>query len=293
MLLRLAVLAAVLGMAAPAHADPVKAKILCGVIKNGKVVTVVPTSDGRKLDDPISCAVHLDKGGGSDMTAYVWAGSDGTKHKGAISTGTDFEVSLEPVHNVAMDQYAPCTNFTIFADITSGDETVWHDEIKVTQSCTPTDGGLGGDSGSGQDPPGIGGYDGPGPAWSNGNGPALADPLANAIAQQFAENIQLEDMSFFAGVWPKGGTTIKKKKIKAFKMGADLKTQLGTWFEQYCEEGAACTWGTWEAWQKNKKEFWLYATYGSGYGAFPALVFKKKGKTWKWSGVTVYDTGEP
>lgn len=283
MVLRIAALAAVLGVAAPADADTVKAQILCGVIKNGKVVTVVPTSDGRKLDDPIRCAVHLDQGSGNDLTARVWAGSDGSKQKGSISTGTDFEASLEPVHNVAMDQYAPCTNFTIFAEVARGDDTLWHDEIKVVQSCTPTDGGLGGNSATG----------GQAPAWVSGNGPGLADPIANEIAQQYAENIQLEDMSFFAGVWPKGGTTIKKKKIKAFKIGADLKTQLGTWFEPYCEEGAACTWGTWEAWQKNKKEFWLYATYGSGYGAFPALVFKKKGKTWKWSGVTVYDTGEP
>jgi hypothetical protein len=298
MMLRLAALTAVLGFAVPAQADTVKAQILCGIIKKGKVVTTIPTSDGRKLDDPISCAVHVDQGSG-DLMAYVWAGEDGDKHKGAISSGNDLEVSLEPVHNVAMSQYAPCTNFTIYADIARDGETVWHDEIKVVQSCTPDcpDGCVndkpGGDSQP--DPPAIGGYDGPAPVWVGGK-PSLADPIANEIAMQFAENVQLEDMSFFAGVWPKGGTTVKKKKIKAFKIGADLKDQLGVWPQYFCFDEEAhtdCSWGEWDTSQRSKKEFWIYAATGSGYGKFPAFVFKKKGKTWKWSGMAMYDVGPP
>ena len=132
--------------------------------------------------------------------------------------------------------------------------------------------------------------------FENGAGPQLADPEARRIAEEYAAMVQDNDVPFFAANFPKGGTTFRKKKIKAYRPDRSLEQQLGGW-PGLCtmwNGGSACveTWQQWGTWQKSKNEFWLYHL-SSPYGEFPALVFKKKGKAWRWAGMAMYATGEP
>src|SRR4051812_14981605 len=109
--------------------DKIKATLLCGVVKDGKVATVVPTKDKRKLADPISCAIPLDqdskKGETWNVHLFVEDGEpDGHPgHDGEISrTGKDahdFEAVLVPGTDGNRQDYWSCQMFAIRAMISN------------------------------------------------------------------------------------------------------------------------------------------------------------------------------
>ena len=138
-----AVLAPLLVSSAALAGGKVKARILCGVVIKNKVVTVVPTPDNRRLDDPISCAVHVDSARGvGELKATVATDAHGRENResptGPIDADNDFEAVLKPSGTGLMQDetdYDPCEDFTINAFIEDAGTMVWQQKIDVTQRC--------------------------------------------------------------------------------------------------------------------------------------------------------------
>ena len=123
----------------------IKATLLCGVVENGKVVTVVPTRDKRKLASPISCAVHLEQTSraGETWSVHVFV-DDGDPeshpaHDGTISrtaaAAEDFETQLVPSTDAARQDFWPCRDFAIRAMISNDAGVMWMQDLSVAQTC--------------------------------------------------------------------------------------------------------------------------------------------------------------
>lgn len=289
--------------AGSAAADGVRAQLICGILNADRsgVAVLVPTPDERKLTEDIHCVVHLD-GDVKDLRVDVTTDQMASAFYGPIDAGQDFEFSLSPGDGARGEaHYRTCSTFTIRAVISRQDlEPVWEQALVVRQRCAAA-------APVKQAPPPPEPASG-GVRFENGAGPQLADPAARAIAQEYAAMVQDNDVPFLAANFPKGGRTVKKifgrgtKKIAKYRADQSLEQQLVIWpslctywnggFECGADEDPPRTWNAWAVWQKSKNEFWLYHS-SSPYGEFPALVFKKKGKTWRWTGMAMYATGEP
>ncbi len=273
--------------------NQIKAQVLCGVVKDGKVATVVPTKDKRKLSDPIRCAVHLDQDSksGESWTAKVFV-EDGSpeshpSHDGELSrTGTDakdFELTLEPATDTNRKDFTPCAAFTIRAMIDNSAGPVWMKDIKVEQDCPPPP------------PPNAASLH-----WSESALKTLADGSARDAAIAWAAAYERNDDDWFRGHFPKAGLSIPGSGKLSWKGMQNAGAQPQDIFKiekgGECkdeEKRTDCAWGSWDTLKKGKSEFWLYNANQSGYGQFVAAVFKKSGKAWLWTAMKTYDTGEP
>ena len=302
-LLALHATALLVSLTAPvAHAQPggawknkIKATILCGVVENGKVVTVVPTKDKRRLASPISCAVHLDQNSRSDeaWTVHVFV-EDGDPESHPAHDGTivrtgkdaqDFETKLVPSTTAAKQDFQPCQTFSIRAMISNDAGPLWMEDLMVTQSCPKR-----------AEPPANAGS----LHWTGTALSSLKDDAARDAAIAWAAAYERNDDEWFRANFPKAGLTVPGRGKITWKGEQDAGAQPQDMFAivpggacKNEDKHTDCAWGAWETIVKGGGEFWLYNANQSGYGSFPAVVFKKSGKAWAWSAMKVYDTGEP
>jgi len=295
------VLVLTLAVAGTSNADAkpakskIKAKILCGVVKDGKVATVVPTKDKRKLADPISCAVHLDQDSkaGETWNVHVFV-EDGDPeshpaHDGPISrTGkvaTDFETVLQPSSDANRQDFWPCRQFQIRAMISNEAGPLWWNDMMVDQTCPKPV----------VPPPNAASIH-----WTENARSSLPDDAARDAALAWAAAYERNDDDWFHASFPKAGMSIPGSGKLTWKGMQNAGAQPQDIFKIVpggaCKDEEArtdCAWGNWDTLKKGKSEFWLFNSSQSGYGSFPAAVFKKVGKTWTWTAMKTYDTGEP
>ena len=282
--------------AGAAEAGKLAPEVMCGVIAAGKVEVVVPTPDKRKLDKPVSCAIHLDAVADPKKTlvAQMFASAPGAmKHNGPIAPDKDFEQVLVPG-----DDFPACGDFTITARVTNDDDKVlWEKVIAVaTPKCAPAA------------PAAKPAASKPAPqddtAWADGELAKLpAD--ANVPLVSWVNMYVFLDNTFF-DTYPTSGvrigkTMVTRKTIRALSDkagGAYLVTKIMPMFN--CKDPADamktpsnCEWGKWHAVVQSKTEIWVYNTDDAFYGPWQAAVFTKKGGTWVWTAVKAYDQGEP
>ena len=296
-----------------AYAGKVSAQVLCGVIADGKVAVVVPTPDKRKLDQPISCAIHVDGApAGTTLIAKMFTSAEGAmKHAGPITPDKDFEQVLQ-----AADDYLSCSDFVITARVTNDDDKVlWESKLAVKQACPA------GGSGKAAPPPppppkpaapppsnpvpaddsGI--VDGD-PEWAEGEierAPADAREAIGEWTGSYGPMNHVFWESFPAGGVKVGKQTITRKNLGTLSEKAGSPYQLLQIMPRFgCKNESnagtnpdGCHWGRWFSAVLSKTEVWVYNNDGHYYGPWPAAVFKKSGGKWVWTAVKQYDQGEP
>jgi hypothetical protein len=282
-------------LSAPAWADKPRAQVLCGVIANGKVETVVPTKDNRKLDKTISCAVHVEAGGVDHAgISLIMDGKEGMQHYDVVDVGTDFETTLDPDQEGG---FPTCKDFTIVARIYKDKKAVWEQKVAVKQSCPK--------AGPKKAEP-QGKKRGDGTDWDGGQRESLPDEDAAGQIDSWLQMYVFLDHTFFDS-WPKDGVQIKGKTItaktaqKAADAAGGLQLLTGIYAQANCKDEMKdpgkhpenCEFANWIAIVKSKTEVQIYSPGTSGYGIFATAVFKKKGDRWVWTAVGKYDTGEP
>jgi hypothetical protein len=280
-------------LSAPAWADKPKAQMLCGVVANGKVETVVPTKDNRKLDKPISCAIHVEAGNVDHAgISVIIDGNEGNQHYDVVDVGTDLEAELPVDEEMG---FPTCHDFTILGRIYKDKKSVWEQKIAVKQTC-PKPGPKKAEA--------QGKKRGDGTDWQNRE--SLPDEDTAAYLDGWLQMYVYLDNTFFDS-WPKDGVQIKGKTItpKNAQKAADAKGGLyfltGIMPISNCKDEDKdigkhpenCQFADWVAIVKNKTELSIYSPSTGGYGKFPTAVFKKKGDRWVWTSVGSYDTGEP
>jgi len=280
-----------------AEAGKVKAQVLCGVIVDNKVETVIPAPDKRKLDKPISCAVHLDAGFDvADLNAMLFTDRDSAmKHSGPIGKDADFEKVL-----AVDDDFAACSDFTITARVLSADRQLWESKIVVKQVCPAAVAARPAVASKPAAP--AAGEDGTG--WADGELDKVPADARDAINGWITTYVFL-DGGFFDS-FPTGGVkigkqTVTRKTARALsdKAGsAYLLTKIMPMFNCKQAEDAMknpenCAWSKWHALAQSKTELWIYNTDNSFYGPYESAVFKKQGGKWVWTAVKEYDQGEP
>ena len=290
------IIACVVAIPATASAGNVKAQALCGVVTSGKVEVVVPTPDKRKLDKPISCAVHLDAApDGAALSASVGVttdGVDGTGHGDAITKTKDFEVQLSPGTD-----YTTCKTFSIVAKVTDDNhdnKVLWQTAIVVEQACVAAK--------AGPPPPPPGDAD---TAFATQGSDPLPESARGTVTTWVSTYVLLDGTFFDA--FPAKGVKIGKKLVTraAVKKLADAAgglyklTKIMPMFE--CKDSVRdfekhpenCNWAKWHVHAASKSELWIYNSDDSYYGPYTSAVFKKQGKAWVWTDVKSLDLGEP
>ncbi|MCX5742743.1 MAG: hypothetical protein NT062_09625 [Proteobacteria bacterium] len=282
-----------------AHAEAVKAQVLCGVVVGDKVETVVPTPDQRKLDKPITCAIHLTAGTGTaDLNAKISTDApDALTHGGPIGKTVDFSTQLAPA-----DDYQPCASFTVTARVFSADRKVWESKIAVKQVCPAAPAATKPAPPATKPTPAASAE--PGTEWATGELAHVPTDARAAINTWITQYVFL-DGGFFAA-FPAGGVTVGKRLITRSTVralsdkagGPYMLTKIMPMFACKAAEDAMknpenCEWAKWYALAKSKTEVWVYNTDGSFYGPFPSAVFKKQAGKWVWTAVTELDQGEP
>ncbi|MCE9577133.1 MAG: hypothetical protein K8W52_28555 [Deltaproteobacteria bacterium] len=291
--------AVVLGSAHAAHAGKVSAEVLCGVTDGGEVEVVVPTPDGRKLDKPITCAIHLDAApAGKTLIAQVVTSADGAmKHSGPITPDADFTQVLAPG-----DDFAACASFAITARVTSdAGATLWESKLSVKQTCPAQ--AKPAPPAARKPPPSE-----PPPAEDEFIGFAegeleRAPADAHDALVDWAASYSAQDHVFFE-TFPKAGVrvgkvTVTMKNMNKLVAKAGGIYQVLTILPRFRCQSADdigthpehCHWSMWHTAFMSKTEIWAYNSDPDDYGPWQAAVFKKKGRTWVWVAVKTYTQG--
>lgn len=288
--LSLLLLAPVVVVPRTVHAGAVDAAMLCGVFKQTEVDYVVPTPDGRKLTQPIACAIQIQKAPKGSLSASVWVKTgerESPRLSKPIAKGDDFAVELSPTRD-----FSPCTNFEIIARIVGPDGVLWQDTKSVTQTCTPaaTRPSVAAKPIAAAKPATSPPAANDGAQWAEGSLAQIPE-AAQGLAKQFIDAVVDSDPPALGSL---AGAGIKRgKKTLVAKDVYDL-TPYGIKPQKGCDEqGNHCKYGPWQVITKGPTEFWIYSDNDSGYGAFGAAVFSLRKGAWAWTGLRTYDTGEP
>jgi hypothetical protein len=272
-----------------------KPQVLCGVIDGDKVAFVVPTSDNRKIDKPISCAIHAEEGSYDGAGITVMIGGKGDKeHQDTFELGKDFETTFDPG---AVDGFPVCGDFTIVAHLYKDQKVKWEQKLAVKQTCAKPGPQKAQPSGKRR---------GDGTDWDGGQRESLPDEDAANQLDSWLQTYVFLDHTFFDS-WPTDGVQIKGKTItaktaqKAADAAGGVQLLTGIYAQTNCKDEMKdvgkhpenCEFGNWIAIVKSKTEVQIYSPGTSGYGVFATAVFKKKGDRWVWTAVGKYDTGEP
>lgn len=296
------VVAAFVAVPTIARAAPPTAEALCGVIVDGKVETVVPAPDHRKLDKPISCAIQV-KSGSADAASIsvLVGGTEGASSFDVLAKGQDHEATLAPGSD-----YPTCKDFVIVARLYQNKKPVWEKKLPVAQRCAVAPSPP--STVAKPKPP----ADKPTPeadtdgTWADGELDRLPKDAQQTIAE-WTETYIAQDHRFIES-WPTAGVKIKGKLVTPNNLGKtlplppepnnDLVHAIGIVGSARCadpEHNTGCHWGRWHAnvSPKSTTEIAVYCGNDSDYGSFVTAVFTKKGKKWIWTAVGTYDTGEP
>lgn len=292
------IVAALVAVPTAARADKLTAEALCGIVVNGEVATVVPAPDHRKLDKPISCAIHLTSGSADAASISVLVGGEeGASSFDVLPKGEDHEATLAPGND-----YPTCKDFVILARLYKNKKPVWEKKLAVTQACAAAA------------PPPVAKAQPPAPTadedtdgtWADGELDRLPKD-AREVLGEWVGTYAAQDHRFIES-WPKSGVKFKGKLVTFNNMDKtlplppepnnDLIHAIGIVPAARCqdpEQTTGCHWGRWRAFvnPKKKTEITVYSDNDSGYGTFATAVFTKRGKTWVWTAIGSYDTGEP
>jgi hypothetical protein len=283
-MIRIAALALVLA-ATPASAN-VKAEILCGVLADGKVDYVVPAKDGRKLDRPIDCAIHVTgglPGKQAPASIYTWLGGPGPMHSGTIAVGTDLNVELTPGAKLdGKTDFIPCQDdFEIVAEIAGEKSLLFSKRLKVHQKCSEAP------------PPPNASTDPPKSATKT---PAefaahileeMPDDDARKTAQRFADAAQNDDRVELKAMCPSGGLRTPKKKITCEALEKDGLAPTG-FKPTCCNNEPSCAWAPeWFGYSAKKTSFQVNNRSGCVGSPTPVAAFEKRGGKWIWTGIRV------
>lgn len=282
-----------------ARADKPTAEALCGVITDGKVETVVPTPDKRKLDKVIACAIHVKTGAAEAASISVLVdGKEGASSFDVLPKGEDHEATLSPGSD-----YPTCKDFVIVARLYKDKQPVWEKKMPVVQACPP------GAAATKPTPPASKpAPPAPKPTPAEDTDGTWADGELDRLPKDAAEALQnwtyiyLARDHQFPETWPKAGVKVRGKVYSWSKLpmppppNDDYDHALGILPLARCadeEHQTGCHFGRWHANVKSKTAIEIYCGNDSGYGKFTTVVFAKQGKSWVWTSMGTYDTGEP
>ena len=292
-LLLAATLAPLLAPATALAKPEVKAELLCGVVAGEQVVTVVPTADGRRLDQPVTCAVHISSARNTvELSAAAFTDAPGRArndpHTDNISADQDFEFTLTPSGpgvDAAHSDFDPCASFSITAHIDQDGAQIWKQTVKVVQTCPapaqPTPAAKPASEGD----------------WAPDQLSSLPDDDARGLAESFRAAIVDEDAETFVGMIPKDGVKVAGKSLsqaKAKALFAKGGYEALTGRAKECGEdatGVTCAWTSWKVLDSSAKAFSIYS--GPDYGKIKVDTFAKTKAGWRWTGMVVKDVGSP
>jgi hypothetical protein len=145
---------ALVTVAATSHAahagKKVKAEVLCGTLRDGQVLGVLPDPKHPKLTDPVGCALRVSDVGDDTYMANIHTvrtvvdPSTGKKSKvetsgttSDVGEGKDLEAVMTPGQkddNGEID-FAPCEDFDVVASVSDDRGVYFKKTIHVAQSC--------------------------------------------------------------------------------------------------------------------------------------------------------------